>query len=199
MCLCSSWLFGLHRFPPSERAGQRKFISVLKPHSGRQPLRNSGDAYVFRRQRLCQIIRSRLPFYIGADGQNDFFRSLGLNTFDQRIDPQVFRTDMIKRRKASAKRVIEPTESGSAFQGKYIRRLLYDTEQFPIPARIRADRAAFPFRKETAQHTWPNSSDSISDRFRDLRGPRVFLLDHPERHSLRTTRSDARHPPKLAD
>ena len=111
----------------------------------------------------------------------------------------MFWTNVIKRRKASAQRVIKPPESGSAFQREYIRRLLYDAEQFPIPARIRADRAALSFRKETALPTWPNPSDGISDRFRDLSGPRIFLLDHPESHSLRATRSDARHPPKLPD
>jgi hypothetical protein len=67
-------------------------------------------------QEIREIVGSRLSLYVGAQREDDLGGCFGFDAFDEGVDAEVFRADVVERRDATAQGVIEAAESACSFE-----------------------------------------------------------------------------------
>jgi hypothetical protein len=81
-----------------QRAGYGEIVSAFQAKTSGQALCNSGKFYAWLDQMFGQIVGGRFPFDISAKGKDYLAWRIAPDPLNQRVNPQIFRANMIERR-----------------------------------------------------------------------------------------------------
>ncbi len=97
--ILQNYLTHMHssRTPPCERALERELVRMLEPAAGGQAMGDAGHADFQRREDFREVVRRRLAFDIGTEGENDFRGILFAYPFKKGLDSQLGRADVVER------------------------------------------------------------------------------------------------------
>ena len=123
---------------------------MLQPTAGGQPMGDTGRTDVQRREDFREVVRRRLAFDIGTEGENDFRGILFADSFKEGLDSQLGRANVVERRETSAKCVVKALKNPATLQRKDISGLLDDADFFPLSRWLQADFAKFRDSEEAA-------------------------------------------------
>jgi len=109
---------------------ERQFVSRFQTTPSGDAARNprQSDRPVF--QKIDEIICSRFAFNIGGKRENDLGNLFAIKAFDQFLNPQIFRANMIERRNFPSERMIAAPERPGFLQRENVRGLFDNAEQF---------------------------------------------------------------------
>src|SRR5947207_15316483 len=90
------------RRPSRERGGKRTLNGRFEAAAGGQTARDPGERDRSTLQKIDKITRRCFTFDIGRQRKNYFVEFFLVDAFEQLLDPQIFRADVVERRNPSA-------------------------------------------------------------------------------------------------
>ena len=91
-------LFSADRRSAGQRAGYGEIVSAFQAKTSGEALCDSGKFYAWLDQMFGQVVGRRFPFDISAKGKDDLSWRIAPDPLNQRVNPQIFRANMIKGR-----------------------------------------------------------------------------------------------------
>ena len=182
-----------------EGAAEGELVGGFEAAAGGEALGDAGDGELFAAEDIGEVIGGGFAFDVGAEGEDDFARGLGVDAGEELGDAELIGADVIEWGEAAAEGVVAAAEDAGALEGKDVGGLLDDAEEGGVAGRIGAD---FAEGGEAEEGTALAGADGLGgglDGLGDFDGPGVAGLVHPEGDALGATGADAGHAAQLGD
>lgn len=185
----------LERASGIERGAQGGGIGEIECAAAREPETDTGDFYLRKlfAEFFSNEVAGGFAFDIVREGENEFLDISCFETFFQRCEIQIFRTDAANRGKASVENVKRAAKGSRALDRHQVGNLFDDTESPAFPPRIRTNRTKFRvFGDVSAIFATRNMFGGVRQS-PEQRG-KAFRMFHKQvqSHALCGTKTDAR-------